>query len=139
MVSESFVENKICFDSGASVTMTPDASLITDLQPYYNQVRVANGKPIDVKGRGRIGETEVLLVPDLRETLLSVSQFDKQGYYTLYGNNEVITFNGHPNDPTSQIIHKGRLHNNGLYYMSDPLQYMATQLLEVVQTQMIQA
>jgi hypothetical protein len=60
----------------------------------------------------------VLVVPDLKDTLVSVSQLDKLGYFTVYGQGEVNIYDRPPYNTGANIIGKGKLKQNGLYYFN---------------------
>lgn len=118
--SDSHIAQRICSDSGASTSMTPDTNRLSNVSSTQTQVQVANGHSTEVTGRGNIGNlTDVLLVPHLKDTLLSVSQLDKNGYFHLYGHGQVVIYNGNPTKPNAEIVAVGRLENNGLYYFDD--------------------
>jgi hypothetical protein len=84
-----------------------------------------------VTAKAKLGTIqEVLVVPSLSKTLISVSQHDLLGYYTLYGERQVKLFDRNPTlyPKSAKILGTGRLENDGLYYFdhSSPfLQYHA--------------
>jgi len=116
----SSTSNQICSDAGASVTMTPDKWRVTNFKSIKKVVNVANGQSIHAIGVGTINNLDnVLVVPDLKDTLISVSQLDKLGYYTVYGNGEVNVYDRSPGNTGSTIIGMGKLKENGLYYFNN--------------------
>jgi hypothetical protein len=116
----------LCSDTGASITMTPDVWRIRNFQPSHDTVRVADGRRLEVIGTGELGPIKnVLVVPQLRDTLISTSQLDEMGGYTVYGGGKVVVYDGPPTDPESNIIWEGKLQPNGLYFFSSEHQNQA--------------
>ena len=108
---------KTCSDSGASVTMTPNVNLVSNFVPSTEKIYLPNGDVIYTIGKGMLGPlTDVLVAPDLEDTLVSVSQFDKLGYSTLYGNDQVKIFEGYALDDDSELIAVGQRLNDNLYF-----------------------
>ena len=108
---------KTCSDSGASVTMTPNVNLVSNFVPSTEKIYLPNGDVIYTIGKGMLGPlTDVLVAPDLEDTLVSVSQFDKLGFSTLYGNDQVKIFEGYALDDDSELIAVGQRLNDNLYF-----------------------
>jgi hypothetical protein len=57
-----------------------------------------------------------MVVPALTDTLVSVSAFDRIGYYHFYGNREVVVYDGDSTIPTSKVMARGFMAENKLYY-----------------------
>jgi hypothetical protein len=71
-------------------------------------------------GRGSIGAVNnVMVVPDLEDTLMSVSAWDKSGCYTLYGDRKVTIYDQNPLGGYGKALAIGYLELNGLYYFND--------------------
>jgi hypothetical protein len=60
-----------------------------------------------------------MVAPDLSDTLVSVSAFDRAGYYTIYGNGEVIVCSEVPDINPESVLAKGGLARNKLYYFDE--------------------
>jgi len=112
--------HQICSDAGASTTMTPDLWRVSNFKELKKVVNVANGQSIHAIGIGSINNLDnVLVVPDLKDTLVSVSQLDKLGYFTVYGKGEVNIYDAAPDSTGANIIGIGKLRQNGLYYFNN--------------------
>jgi hypothetical protein len=87
-------------DSGASTTMTPEINKLTNITelPKKKYVTCANGDKEVVQSTGNMGDIpNVLAIPKLKDTLLSISQLDLMfGYYTLFGNKIVEVYDRRP-------------------------------------------
>jgi histone deacetylase 1/2 len=81
---------------------------------YYNaSVRIGDGKQLDITAVGDLGFLKnVMICPDLKYNLISISQLDKDGFFTLFGNNSFKIF-----DADNKILCEGTL-VNGLYVVS---------------------
>ncbi|KAM2961184.1 hypothetical protein FF1_030791 [Malus domestica] len=86
-------------DSGCSNHMTGREDLLVDIDKYVTaKVEMGTGQLVDVTGKGslmvetKIGKRyikEVMLVPGLKENLLSVGQMMEHGYYLVFGGHKV--------------------------------------------------
>ena len=89
-------------DSGCSNHMTGDESIFVKLDNSSNsQVKMGNGAVVQAKGKGTIAvETkkgtryisDVLLVPDLEQNLLSVGQMIEHGYVVHFENDSCMIY-----------------------------------------------
>ena len=89
-------------DSGCTSHMTYDVDLFTSLgKSNINKVKVANGDYVEVKGKGDIVvETpsgtkfisDVLLVPEIRQNLLSVGQMPENHYALHFKDKSCIIY-----------------------------------------------
>ena len=96
-------------DSGCTHHMTYDAGLFIELdKSYTSKVKVGNGKHVQVKGKGVIAvETtsgtrlisDVLFVPEISQSLLSVGQLLEKNYAIHFENNSCSVL-----DPTRAKI-----------------------------------
>jgi len=109
--------DKLCSDAGATSVMTPNINRVSDFKSKIEYVKMPNNKLLTSIGRGRMGcINNVMVVPKLRDTLVSVSVFDKLGFYTVYGNNKVRIYDKDPlKNSNTKIIAEGTMKNN-LYY-----------------------
>ena len=57
-----------------------------------------------------------MVVTDLKDTLVSISQLDKLGYFTVYGKGQVNINDAALDSTGANIIGIGKLRQNGLYY-----------------------
>ncbi|XP_038987029.1 uncharacterized protein LOC120112232 [Phoenix dactylifera] len=79
-----------------------DEGIFLDMDTsYHSQVRLGNGALVEVKGKGTIGVQskrgaehihDVLFVPDLDQSLLSVGQLVEHGYSIHFEDGECIIF-----------------------------------------------
>jgi transposase InsO family protein len=82
-------------DSGATSHMTSDRRLFTELEYCSGQVQVANGEDVDIKGIGKVklhGDfslKDVLWVPSLNVSLISVPSLTKEGFKVLFDKTKV--------------------------------------------------
>lgn len=92
-------------DSGATVSMTPDESIIHDYQHVHGaKVEVANGETINVKGEGSViiqqnTNTDLALpvqhVPDLESNLLSIASLTSESDTIVgFSGNHCLAING---------------------------------------------
>jgi hypothetical protein len=121
MISDDdYHAGQLCSDSGASITMISDPQRVQNLRTARENIKLANGDSIKSIGRGSMnGIDNVLVVPDLKDSLISASQWDLKGCYTVYGGKQVIIYDSPPQSSNVSIIAKGKLHKNGLYYFDD--------------------
>ncbi|CAK9821285.1 Retrovirus-related Pol polyprotein from transposon TNT 1-94 [Anthophora retusa] len=110
-------------DSGTSSHMSPDATCMTNIEPYSTKVNLAeNGKYLvsksrgDVHGSTTIGNsqkniriTNVLHIPNLRTSLLSVSQLVNNGNKVVFSGGSVTIIG-----PKKEILGIGK-EQNGIY------------------------
>ncbi|KAL4367990.1 hypothetical protein GQ457_05G026520 [Hibiscus cannabinus] len=90
-------KDKWLIDSGCTSHMTNDSSIFTKLDSSIKvPVRMGNGAMVKSTGKGTIFVqtkkgtkyiNDVLLVPDLNESLLSVAQMVRNGYSLVFENN----------------------------------------------------
>ncbi|KAM2071312.1 hypothetical protein ACFX1X_040277 [Malus domestica] len=86
-------------DSGCSNHMTGREDLLVDIDKNVTaKVEIGTGQLVDVTGKGslvvetKLGKRyirEVMLVPGLKENLLSVGQMMEHGYYLVFGGHKV--------------------------------------------------
>lgn len=111
---------KICSDAGASSVMTPDINLVREFVPLVETVKLPNGSTLMSTGRGKFGPVnDAMVVPELTDTLVSVSSFDCIGYFTVYGDRKVKIYDGDPTLNSSKVMYVGYLARNKLYYFPD--------------------
>jgi hypothetical protein len=93
-------------DSGCTQHMTSKPGLFSELKPAAGSVKIGNGQKVAIKGRGTVKIhtatgikyiSDVLLVPELDQNLLSVGQMIEKGYCLLFkeGSCVVTDVNGH--------------------------------------------
>jgi hypothetical protein len=99
--SEEFV-----VDSGCMVHMTPHGEWFSSMKtPSYKGVFVGNGAKLQAKGEGNVHMTleetgndiilsNVLWVPGLAASLLSVNVLDKKGLHADFGSNQCVVSKG---------------------------------------------
>ncbi|KAI5344111.1 hypothetical protein L3X38_011988 [Prunus dulcis] len=90
-------------DSGCSNHMTGKEDLLVDIDRKVTaKVEMGTGQLVEVTGKGTIVvETkagkrhikEIMLVPGLKENLLSVGQMIEHGYYLVFGDHKVEIYN----------------------------------------------
>ena len=96
-------ENEVWFlDSGCTNHMTGNKSIFHKMDASISsQVKMGNGVLVQVKGKGTIGVqtkrgvryiSDVLLVPDLEQNLLSVGQLLENGYSLKFERNGCVIF-----------------------------------------------
>lgn len=103
-------------DSGCTSHMTNNSSIFCKLGSSIKvPVRMGNGAIVKSTGKGTIGVktkkgmkyiNDVLLVPDLNESLLSVAQMVKNGYSLVFQNNHCTII-----DPEKKEIAKVPMEN----------------------------
>ena len=103
-------------DSGCTPHMTNNSSIFCKLDSSIKvPVRMGNGAIVKSTGKGTIGVqtkkgmkyiNDVLLVPDLNESLLSVAQMVKNGYSLVFQNNHCTII-----DPEKKEIAKVPMEN----------------------------
>ena len=119
MVSHENTETKWILDSGCSFHMTPNKSWFEELDEQVGvSVLLGNNKSCEITGIGSVrfklhdGAERVIknvrLVPDLKRNLISLSEFDKQGYVFKGENGVLKVLKG------SMIFMKG-MQKNSLY------------------------
>ena len=108
-------------DSGASLHMTPDASLLTACIPptHTTSVRIADGTPLPVASIGRLSShsfsvPDVSHVPRLSMGLMSVSQLTDFGCQVVFDSSSCRV-----QDRSGIVIGAGRRHSG--VYMLDSL------------------
>jgi hypothetical protein len=98
--------------------MVNDINLVTSFIPREENITLANGATIKSIGRGDLGPlTGVMVAPDLDDSLINISDFDKLDYHFHYGGGQVHLLDKSPllsNDWS--IIATGHLYTDGLYY-----------------------
>ncbi|CAN6723497.1 unnamed protein product [Malus baccata var. baccata] len=102
--NQTFTSVKDCddvwyVDSGCSNHMTGREDLLVDIDRNVTaKVEMGTGQLVDVTGKGslvvetKLGKRyikEVMLVPGLKENLLSVGQMMEHGYYLVFGGHKV--------------------------------------------------
>ncbi|CAN6572549.1 unnamed protein product [Malus baccata var. baccata] len=91
-------EAKVWFvDSGCSNHMTANKNILHNVDTTnLTRVKMGNGQLVDTLGRGNIAVhtkngkmfiKDVMLVPDLKQNLLSLGQLIEHGYYLYFGDN----------------------------------------------------
>ncbi|KAM1349820.1 hypothetical protein EV1_003830 [Malus domestica] len=91
-------EAKVWFvDSGCSNHMTANKNILHNVDTTnLTRVKMGNGQLVDTLGRGTIAVhtkngkmfiKDVMLVPDLKQNLLSLGQLIEHGYYLYFGDN----------------------------------------------------
>ncbi|KAI5342090.1 hypothetical protein L3X38_009965 [Prunus dulcis] len=90
-------------DSGCSNHMTGKEDLLVDIDRKVTaKVEMGTGQLVEVTGKGTlVVETkagkrhikEIMLVPGLKENLLSVGQMIEHGYYLVFGDHKVEIYN----------------------------------------------
>ena len=112
--------NNPIFDSGATRHMFNNLAHFTDYVPNTNnviQVEVAQGTRIQALGTGNVGPLKnVLYIPDLKFSVISISNFDNQGYHILFGKGLVTIF-----DEQYNIFLKGTKDKHGLYVLQQQI------------------
>jgi hypothetical protein len=79
----------VIFDSGASNYMFPTDDGIINFSHNKNKIILADGKTII--GSGDFGPLKnVIIVPDLKEGLISTASLDKDGKYSVFGDGKVL-------------------------------------------------
>ncbi|CAF2091611.1 unnamed protein product [Rotaria magnacalcarata] len=98
-------------DSGCSQHMTPHRNILTDLKPHVVKVTVANNSTIESTHIGnfytKIGDTDivltdVLLIPKLSRSLLSVHAATKHGFTFQFMRNRQLVIS-HPTIPSTKV------------------------------------
>ncbi|CAL9002440.1 unnamed protein product [Prunus brigantina] len=89
-------------DSGCSNHMTGDEGLLVNIQrDLASKVKMGTGEVVPVAGKGtlviktKLGKKhihDVMLVPSLKENLLSVGQMMEHGYHLVFGGNMVNVY-----------------------------------------------
>ena len=77
------ISARFVLDSGCSSHMCTSKLTFNDLYPLSTPITIelADGNTIEAKEKGSIGILrDVYYVPDLKQNLISISAFDKQGY-----------------------------------------------------------
>ncbi|KAM1349826.1 hypothetical protein EV1_003835 [Malus domestica] len=91
-------EAKVWFvDNGCSNHMTANKNILHNVDTTnLTRVKMGNGQLVDTLGRGTIAVhtkngkmfiKDVMLVPDLKQNLLSLGQLIEHGYYLYFGDN----------------------------------------------------
>ena len=102
--------HQICSDAGASTTMTPNLWRVTNFKRLKKVVNVANGQSIHAVGIGSINNlVNVFVMPYLKDSLVSVSQLDKLGYFIVYGKSQVNIYDATSESTSANIIGIGKL------------------------------
>lgn len=107
-------------DSACSSAMSPRTPEITSFKPAIETILLGGkGHKITSEGRGTMGMVEDIMVSDeLRHTLFSVSKFDHDGKFTLFGGKKAYVFNERPTS-TSKAIMSATLQPNNMYQVDD--------------------
>lgn len=103
--SRDFVSGQECWiaDSGATIHMTPNEKLFIDIdKSHKSSVMVANGKKLNVEGKGSVSIMinsnqdskvlnlkNVLFVPSLNANLFSIREFTSNGHSVIFDNSKV--------------------------------------------------
>jgi hypothetical protein len=108
--------------------MVNNPNLVTNFISKEQHIILVNDQRITSIGRGSLGPLKyVMVAPDLNESLINVSDFDKLNYHTYYGDGKVIIFNKSPFKFTDyNIIAIGHRHSNGLYYFPTGTNFIST-------------
>ena len=108
--------NNPIFDSGATRHMFNNLAHFSEFVPYSGegmQVEVAQGARIPVIGTGNVGPlTNVLYIPDLKFSVISISTLDNMNYHTLFSKGTVSIF-----DSEDKLFLKGSKNSHGLYVL----------------------
>lgn len=108
---------RIIIDSGASSHMAPLRSMLQNLRSINGEVKLGDNNvklAIEAVGSTSVpGLTNVLLVPKLSCVLLSIPQFDKEGYKSEFSDGKAIVTRRNGN-----VILTGTL-RDGLYELDD--------------------
>ncbi|BBG97058.1 hypothetical protein Prudu_006062 [Prunus dulcis] len=104
-------------DSGCSNHMTGKEDLLVDINRNVTaKVEMGTGQLVDVTGKGtlvvenKVGKRyikEIMLVPGLKENLLSVGQMIEHGYYLVFGDHKVEIYN---DSSHSNLVAKAEMH-----------------------------
>lgn len=109
-------------DSGASAHMVNDDKLVEDRRQNLCNISVANGQTITSNFIGKISISptvclsNVLVVPNLSNNLISVSQMTNEGYVVVFNNDGCNIFKKNGKTTGNPIISAKRI--NGLYKFS---------------------
>ncbi|XP_068343980.1 uncharacterized protein [Pyrus communis] len=98
-------EAKVWFvDNGCSNHMTVNKNILHNIDTTNpTRVKIGNGQLVDTLGKGTIfvhtknGKmfiNDVMLVPDLKQNLLSLGQLIEHGYYLYFGDNTCKIYDG---------------------------------------------
>src|SRR5271170_7078576 len=90
---------KLCFlmDSGTTQHMTPHKEIIQDFTVSSKQIATAGKHILHAIGEGnmiimdKLQLTNVLLAPDLQDSLLSIAAINDHGYNVTFNHNRVVT------------------------------------------------
>ncbi|CAL9012545.1 unnamed protein product, partial [Prunus brigantina] len=117
--SASMQDRSVWFvDSACNNHMTSQESVLINIDRTVTcKVKMGTGDLVQVTGKGTlVVETqrgkryinEVLLVPGLDETVLSVGQMMEHGYYVLFGSNMAVIFDdGSLNNVVAKVVMGG--------------------------------
>ncbi|CAL8151030.1 unnamed protein product [Prunus armeniaca] len=111
-------------DSGCSNHMTGKEDLLVDIDINVTaKVEMGTGQRVEVTGKGtlvvetKVGKRyikEIMLVPGLKENLLSVGQMIEHGYYLVFGNHKVEIYN---DSSLSNLVAKVQMRGNRSFPM----------------------
>jgi hypothetical protein len=114
-----YLKDHVLLDSGASEHMVGDISMLTDIQPAYTSMVVADGGKIDVQRKGTltlrvfcqlckeffwIPLHDVLHVPRLRQPLVSVNHCTKQKHHVFF-RDEIVEFHCNVKQPEYMVLY----------------------------------
>jgi hypothetical protein len=100
--------------------MTPRQDLLKQIIYKDEDVILANGKSILSIGRGQIGPfKDIMIIPTLPETLISVGSLADNGLTSLYYKNTLDIFNLPLDNPETRVVLTAYKDNSGLYYFDD--------------------
>jgi hypothetical protein len=140
MITEqkSYSKSHICADAGASITMTPNKNKVNKFTKLRENIGMANGEPIPAVGAGEYGGIpKALVVPDLKDTLISIGQMDTLGYVTIFGEKSVKILKNSKDLQNAlspfenDILAQGAMQRNGLYYFKDDETFLPKERAQV--------
>lgn len=94
-------------DSACTQHMTSKAEFFSNLEPVSGSVKMGNGEKVSITGKGTVAIhtssgtkfiSDVLLVPDLDQNLLSVGQMMQKGYSLTFKNNHCVIVDPNGNE-----------------------------------------
>jgi len=96
--------------------MSPPTVELTDFVPGIEKINLAGkGPSIESKGRGVIGKLrDVMISSDLRQTLVSIPKFDRDGKFTVFGGGKAFVLDEAP-IIRGNVFMQGTLGSNNMY------------------------
>ena len=127
IASMDFGKGKCYLDGGATKHVTPNKRVFEKLEVVEgSSIQTAGGQSLSVKGKGPVSANgikfgEVLYVPGLTKSLLSVGSIADDGYKLLFDSGQMHILKDFDLADTSCIVASGRRDNhNDLYLLGSP-------------------